>query len=60
MSIILAALDAGNNLLFVRQFRYPYKKVVLELSAGKREKGATPPENGDNYCAVMRNPDALI
>ena len=40
------ARDDDNNLLFVRQFRYPYKEVVLELPAGKLEKGSTPLENG--------------
>ena len=29
-----------------RQFRYPYGEVVLELPAGKLEKGSTPLENG--------------
>ena len=42
----IAALDGENNLLFVRQFRYPYAEVVLELPAGKLEKGGTPLENG--------------
>ena len=41
----VSALDENNNLLFVRQFRYPYKEVVLELPAGKLEKGLTPLEN---------------
>ena len=44
--VVIAALDGENNLLFVRQFRYPYKEVVLELPAGKLEKGSTPLENG--------------
>lgn len=44
--VCVAALDSANNLLFVRQFRYPYKEVVLELPAGKLEKGSTPLENG--------------
>lgn len=44
--VTVAALDEDNNLLFVRQFRYPYKEVVLELPAGKLEKGSTPLENG--------------
>ena len=44
--VTVAALDNDNNLLFVRQFRYPYKEVVLELPAGKLEKGSTPLENG--------------
>ena len=44
--VAVAALDENNNLLFVKQFRYPYKEVVLELPAGKLEKGSTPLENG--------------
>lgn len=44
--VTVAALDEDNNLLFVRQYRYPYKEVVLELPAGKLEKGSTPLENG--------------
>lgn len=44
--VTVAALDEDNCLLFVRQFRYPYKEVVLELPAGKLEKGSTPLENG--------------
>lgn len=44
--VCVAALDEDNNLLFVRQFRYPYKEAVLELPAGKLEKGSTPLENG--------------
>lgn len=44
--VTVAALDDENNLYFVKQFRYPYKEVVLELPAGKLEKGSTPLENG--------------
>ena len=44
--VCVAAIDENNNLLFVRQFRYPYKEEVLELPAGKLEKGSTPLENG--------------
>lgn len=44
--VAVAALDGENNLLFVRQFRYPYREIVLELPAGKLEKGLTPLENG--------------
>ena len=44
--VCVAALDHDNNLLFVRQFRYPYAEEVLELPAGKLEKGSTPLENG--------------
>jgi ADP-ribose pyrophosphatase len=44
--VCVGALDENNNLYFVRQFRYPYKEVVLELPAGKLEMGQTPLENG--------------
>lgn len=44
--VCVAALDEENNLFFVRQFRYPYKEITLELPAGKLEKGSTPLENG--------------
>lgn len=37
--VCVAPLTEDNCLLFVRQFRYPYKEVVLELPAGKLEKG---------------------
>lgn len=36
--VIVAILDNG-NLLFERQFRYPLKKVFLELPAGKIDAG---------------------
>lgn len=44
--VAVLALDSENNVYFVRQFRYSYKEVVLELPAGKLEKGSTPLENG--------------
>lgn len=44
--VCIAALTENNELLFVKQFRYPYKEVVLELPAGKLEKGQNPLENG--------------
>lgn len=37
--VCIGALTQKNELLFVRQFRYPYGEVVLELPAGKLEKG---------------------
>ena len=40
--VTVAALTNDNELLFVRQFRYPYGEVVLELPAGKLEKGEDP------------------
>ena len=44
--VCISALTEDNELLFVRQFRYPYKEVLLELPAGKLEKGQNPLENG--------------
>lgn len=44
--VCVAALTEDNELLFVKQFRYPYKEVLIELPAGKLEKGQTPLENG--------------
>ena len=40
--VCVAALTAQNEILLVRQFRYPYKEVLLELPAGKLEKGEDP------------------
>jgi len=40
--VSVAALTDKNEILFVRQFRYPYKAVVLETPAGKLEKGEDP------------------
>lgn len=44
--VTVAALTPEKELLFVRQFRYPYKEVVLETPAGKLEKGENPLEAG--------------
>lgn len=43
--VCVLALDDDENVYFVRQFRYPYKKEVLELPAGKLEKGEDPFES---------------
>ncbi|MBQ3133058.1 MAG: NUDIX hydrolase [Clostridia bacterium] len=40
--VCVAPLTDEGDLLFVRQFRYPYGEVVLELPAGKREPGEDP------------------
>ena len=40
----IAVLTEKNEMLFVRQFRYPYKEIVLEAPAGKLEKGEDPCE----------------
>lgn len=44
--VCVVPLTKDGELLFVRQFRYPYREVVLELPAGKLEKGEDPYEAG--------------
>ena len=44
--VCVAALTEDGCLLFVRQFRYPYHKVLLELPAGKLDPGEDPLEAG--------------
>lgn len=44
--VCTAALTEGGELIFVRQFRYPYSETTLELPAGKLEKGEDPLEAG--------------
>ncbi len=41
--VCVAALTDQNELLFVRQFRYPYSEVLLELPAGKLDRGGEDP-----------------
>ena len=40
--VCVAALTEENELLFVRQYRYPHGEVLLELPAGKLEPGEPP------------------
>lgn len=35
--VCVAALTENDEVLFVRQFRYPYNEIVLEIPAGKRD-----------------------
>ncbi len=44
--VCVLPLDEEGNVLFVRQFRYPHKKVLLEIPAGKLEYGENPSECG--------------
>ena len=37
--VCILPLDEDNNVLMVRQFRYPSQKVLLEIPAGKMEYG---------------------
>ena len=40
--VCVAALTDEEELLFVRQFRYPYQEVLLEIPAGKLTPGEDP------------------
>ena len=55
--VCVAALTKDNELYFVRQYRYPYKRVLLELPAGKLEKGEDPLKAGirelEEECGVV-------
>lgn len=44
--VCICAMTDEREIIFVRQYRYPYHEVVLELPAGKLEKDSTPLENG--------------
>ncbi len=44
--VTIAALTPEGELLFVRQYRYPYGEELLELPAGKLERGEDPLESG--------------
>jgi len=44
--VCIGAITDNDELLFVRQFRYPYMEVIYELPAGKLEKGEDPFESG--------------
>ncbi|MEG1886897.1 MAG: NUDIX hydrolase [Oscillospiraceae bacterium] len=40
--VCIVALTENDEVLMVNQFRYPYKEVVLEIPAGKKEYGEDP------------------
>lgn len=40
--VAILAIDDADRVLFVRQYRYPYGEVLLELPAGKLEPGEDP------------------
>ena len=54
--VCVAALTDEKELYFVRQYRYPFKRVLLELPAGKLEVGEIPLEAGlrelEEECGV--------
>ena len=44
--VCVVPLTNNNEILMVRQFRYPYKEVVLEIPAGKKDPGEDPLTTG--------------
>ena len=44
--VCIVPLDEDNNVLMVRQFRYPHGRVLLEIPAGKLEYGENHRECG--------------
>ena len=44
-AVCVVPITKDNKVLMVKQFRYPTKEVMLEIPAGKLEKGETPLEN---------------
>lgn len=44
--VAVFAIDEDNKVILVRQYRYPMGEVVLELPAGKLEKGEDPRDSG--------------
>lgn len=55
--VCVAALTDNDELFFVKQFRYPFKRVLTELPAGKLEKGEDPLAAGirelEEECGVV-------
>lgn len=43
----IVAINDNNDVYLVNQFRYPYKKAILEIPAGKLNKGENPMECGE-------------
>ena len=44
--VAVLAIDSNNQVLFVRQYRYPYGEMLLEIPAGKLEPGEDPADCG--------------
>lgn len=42
----IVALTEDNEVLLVRQYRYPYGEIITEIPAGKRDKGEDPLTTG--------------
>lgn len=57
--VSVAAITDKNELLFVKQYRYPYREVILELPAGKLNRGEDPFEAGKRELAEETGAAAL-
>lgn len=57
--VSIAAVTDKNELLFVKQYRYPYRDVILELPAGKLDRGEDPFEAGKRELAEETGATAL-
>lgn len=57
--VCVAALNSNNELLFVRQYRYPYNEILLELPAGKLSPGEDPLECGKRELKEETGADAV-
>ena len=44
--VSILAMDENEKIFFVRQFRYPFGRTLLELPAGKLEPGEDPADSG--------------
>ncbi|MDD3193948.1 MAG: NUDIX hydrolase [Oscillospiraceae bacterium] len=44
--VSILAMDGQGKIFFVRQFRYPFGQMLLELPAGKLEPGEDPADSG--------------
>lgn len=44
--VCVVPVTDNNEILMVKQFRYPYKEVVLEIPAGKKDRGEAPLTTG--------------
>ena len=55
--VCVAAITDENELLMVRQFRYPFSRELIEVPAGKLDKGEEPMSAGirelEEECGVM-------
>ena len=44
-AVAMVAMTAENKVILVKQYRYPMREVILEIPAGKIDKGETDPDH---------------